>query len=161
MKSLDTSQLQTLSAEAARAPRLRKNYNLHDSPDDAVQRMLNAFEPATYIRPHRHRDKWELFVILSGSAAVLTFNDRGDVSARIELDAARGTRLVEIPENTWHSLVSLAPQTVLFEVKSGPYVPTSPDDFAAWAPAEGDAFAAACEQWFRTATPGRSLTHGR
>jgi len=157
MKCLDTAQLRALSAEAADHPRRRRNYNLHASAADPVQRMLNAFEPGTYIRPHRHRDKWELFVILSGRADVLTFDDDGRLAARAALDATEGTRVIEIAQGAWHSLVSHAPQTVMFEVKQGPYVPTAPEDFASWAPPEGDAATRECEQWFRTATPGSHL----
>src|SRR2546430_17452080 len=115
MKCLDSTLLRSLSTQAAASPRLRKNYNLHGSADDPLQRMLNAFEPTTYIRPHRHPDKWELFVIVSGRAAVLTFSDHGEIAQRTELDPGNGTRIVEIPQGAWHTLVSLAPQTVMFE----------------------------------------------
>lgn len=158
MKHLDLSQLRALSAEAAAAPRLRKNYNLHASATDPIQRMLNAFEPGTYVRPHRHRDKWELFVILSGRAAVLAFDDDGRMRERVELNVIDGNRVVEIPPDTWHSFVSLAPQTVMFEVKAGPYAPTAVEDFCAWAPLEGTAAAPMCEHWFRTAQCGDILT---
>ena len=156
MKQIDTAALMNLCLEAAAAPRLRKNLNLHSVLEDPIQRLLNAFEPGTYLRPHRHAEppKWEMFAILTGRAAVLTFTDDGRVLERVDLDADGGTRLVEIPEAAWHSLVALAPQTVLLEVKSGPYLPNPPHDFAAWAPAEGEAKAALFERWYRDATPG-------
>ncbi len=157
MKSLDPSLLRTLSEEAAGAPRLRKNYNLHASVADPIQRMLNAFEPRTYVRPHRHPGKWELFVMVSGCAAVLTFDDDGQVTQRVDLDEDTGARVVEIPEGAWHTVVSFAPQTVMFEVKAGPYAPTASNDFAPWAPAEGEMTAAAFEQWFQSAAPGDAL----
>ncbi len=161
MKRLDTSLLCGLSAQAAGVARRRKNYNLHSSAADPIQRMLNAFEPTTYIRPHRHGGKWELFVIVSGRAAVVIFDDSGRVQERADLDAAGGTRIVEIPEGTWHTVVSLAPQTVMFEVKAGPYVPTLPSDFALWAPAEDDPAAAVFERWFQTAAVGDTLPSSR
>ncbi len=54
MKILDKRLLQEISAQAKQNPRLRQNYNLHDSLGDASQRLLNAMEPGSYIRPHRH-----------------------------------------------------------------------------------------------------------
>jgi len=156
MKQIDTATLMSLCSAAAAAPRLRKNLNLHAELDDPVQRLLNAFEPGTYLRPHRHAEppKWELFVILTGRVAVLTFADDGHVLDRVELDADGGSRIVEIPEAAWHTLVALAPRTLLFEVKRGPYMPNPPQDVAAWAPAEGDAKAAEFERWYRHAAPG-------
>ncbi|MEK7261899.1 MAG: WbuC family cupin fold metalloprotein, partial [Pseudomonadota bacterium] len=75
MKRLTADILIALRAEAAASPRRRKNFNLHASPDDPIQRLCNAFEPGTYVRPHRHAagGVWELFLVLSGAAAVLTF----------------------------------------------------------------------------------------
>ena len=156
MKTIDTAALMSMCHAAAVTPRLRKNLNLHTELDDPVQRLLNAFEPGTYLRPHRHAEppKWELFVILTGRAAVLTFADDGRVLERVDLDAEGGTRLVEIQQAAWHTLVALAPRTVLFEVKRGPYLPNPPHDVAAWAPAEGDAKAAEFERWYRHAAPG-------
>lgn len=153
MKRYDGDTLRTLSQTAAVSLRRRKNLNLHESENDPIQRMLNAFEPSTYVRPHRHSSRWELFAILSGRAVVLTFSDDGRVRERVEL-SMEGARLIEIPEGVWHSLVSLESGTVLFEIKAGPYLPTSPSDFAGWAPAEGGKPAEAFERWLCTAAPG-------
>jgi cupin fold WbuC family metalloprotein len=159
VKRIDRDTLKRLSAEAAAAPRRRKNLNLHATAADPIQRMCNAFEPGTYVRPHRHTagGVWELFVVLSGVAAVLTFDDNGRVTDRAELDANGQLRCVEIPDGTWHAVASLAPGTVLFEVKRGPFVPTPAQDFAAWAPAEGDTRCAAFESWFCRADVGESV----
>jgi hypothetical protein len=59
LKIVDDVQLQALHAQAAAGARRRKNLNLHERLDDPVQRLLNDFEPGTYVRPHRHADKWE------------------------------------------------------------------------------------------------------
>lgn len=157
IKKVDAAALRGLIAQAAASPRRRKNLNLHESPDDAIQRFLNDFEPGTYVRPHRHAGKWELFVLVQGAAVALTFDDDGRVRDRVELNAADGARVVEIPASTWHSLVSLASGTVLFEVKRGPYDPSVPADYAPWAPAEGDPAAEAFERRLRTAQPGAAL----
>jgi cupin fold WbuC family metalloprotein len=154
IKRVNAAALNQLAASAAASPRRRKNLNLHESPDDAIQRFLNDFEPGTYVRPHRHSGKWELFVLVQGRAAALTFDDGGRVVDRVELNGGDGARVVEIPESTWHSVVSLAPSTVLFEVKRGPFDPTVPAAYAPWAPAEDDPRAEAFERQLRDAEPG-------
>ncbi len=195
MKRIDIAALRTLSAEADALPRRRKNLNLHETLDDPIQRLCNAFEPGTYLRPHRHTagdarfprrssfgsgrqaagseprgtdasaavpegaslsragGSWELFALLTGRAAMLTFDDIGRVTGRTEL-GADANLIVEIPPATWHSLVALAPGTVLFEVKRGPYHPTGEHDFAPWAPKEDDAQADAFVRWMESAMPG-------
>ncbi|TAM47008.1 MAG: cupin fold metalloprotein, WbuC family [Gammaproteobacteria bacterium] len=155
MKRIDLAALRALAAEAAASPRRRKNLNLHETLDDPIQRLCNAFEPGTYLRPHRHTagGVWELFALLTGRAAMLTFDDAGRVTGRTEL-GAEANYVVEIAPATWHSLVSLAPGTVLFEVKRGPYRPTGEHDFASWAPKEGDARAGAFVTWMESAMPG-------
>ena len=52
-------------------------------------------------------------------------------------------------ENHFHSLVALAPNTVTFELKQGPYQPTADKDFLALYPAEGNPQAAVQEQQWR------------
>lgn len=155
MKRLTADTLAALRAEAVASPRRRKNFNLHASLDDPIQRLCNAFEPGTYVRPHRHgADVWELFLVLGGHAAVLIFDDEGRVTERTEIQAGGETPVIELPPGVWHSLVALAPNTVLFEVKPGPYRPTGDNNFAAWAPTEGAPEAVAFVEWMVHAAVG-------
>lgn len=153
VKRVDAAALRELTAHAAASPRRRKNLNLHESLSDPVQRFLNDFEPGTYVRPHRHAGKWELFALIQGAAAVLTFDDTGRVRERVEINGA-DARVVEIPAHTWHTIVALAPATVLLEVKLGPYDPACPAEYAPWSPAEGAPKAADFERALRVAAPG-------
>lgn len=154
MKYITPEDLDALSELARVAERRRKNLNLHPSLDDPVQRLLNALEPGTYVRPHRHADsgRWELFVRLRGRAVVLAFNGDGVVVERQELSST--APVIEIPAGTWHTVAALESGTVLLEVKQGPYMPGTPGDFAPWAPPEGSAEAGVLEQWFRYARTG-------
>jgi cupin fold WbuC family metalloprotein len=157
MKSVTRADLAALCAAAAETPRRRLNRNLHDTLEDPIQRLLNALEPGTYVRPHRHGGgRWETFVALSGLGAVLTFDDQGRVLDRLALGAQAddGVLAVEIPGGTWHSVLALTPGTAMFETKPGPYRPTSDKDFAAWAPAEGDPAAPDLARWMESARPG-------
>jgi cupin fold WbuC family metalloprotein len=140
---VDQQLLDQVSAKAKASPRLRMNHNLHQL-DDRVQRMLNALEPDTYVRAHRHIDppKAEMFVILRGKTAVLIFDDDGEVTDCIIL-SPEGSCAVDIPPGHWHSLVALEPGTVVMEAKDGPYIPSTDKDFAGWAPRENSRDAAA------------------
>ncbi len=64
MKIIDTTLLDKVSAEAKESPRLRMNYNFHQSLDDKCHRFLNAVEPGTKVEIHRHPTKDESFVLL-------------------------------------------------------------------------------------------------
>jgi len=149
--------LDDLSRRAAAAARRRMNHNLHPTLSDPIQRLLNAFEPGTYVRPHRHAGsgRWELFVCLRGRAAVLAFDGDSTVTARADLDAAGPTLAVEAAAGVCHTVVSLAPGTVMLEVKPGPYVALTDKDFAPWAPAEGDPACPAMVAFFERAAIGQ------
>lgn len=156
LKLYSAATLDALSAEAVRAARLRKNLNVHPALDDPIQRLFNAMEPGTYARPHRHaRDNgWELMVAVRGAFAVLFFDGEGGVLHRVDLRANGGDCAVEIPARAWHCVVSLAPGTIMFEVKPGPYLALEDKDFACWAPPEGDPRASSWARWFETARVG-------
>ncbi|AOX99021.1 WbuC family cupin fold metalloprotein [Jeongeupia sp. USM3] len=142
---IDRQLLGELSAEAAQSPRLRKNRNFHASNDDACHRLLNALEPGTYIQPHRHLavDKEETLIVLCGRIGVLLFDEQGGVTATRELVAGGETVGVNVAPGVFHSLVALAPGTVFFESKAGPYAALTEAERAAWAPAEGESGVAA------------------
>jgi cupin fold WbuC family metalloprotein len=149
---IDERALDALVARARAAPRRRQNLNLHPELSDPIQRLLNAGEPGTYVRPHRHRPgRWELLSVLRGRIDTLLFDDTGIVTARYLHTV--GTS-IEIPGATWHSFVFAQSGTVALEIKPGPYDAALDKEFAAWAPAEDTADAAACAQWIAKAQVG-------
>jgi cupin fold WbuC family metalloprotein len=137
LKKYSSEDLQALTLKAQNSERLRTNLNIHEAPDAAVQRLFLAFEPDTYIRPHRHPEahKWELFIVLQGELELLIFNDGGDIVERTML-SPDATRVVEIPPGTWHSYLCREPGTIALEVKQGEYLPTKEHDFLPMSPAE-------------------------
>lgn len=128
--------LNETTERAKQSPRLRMNHNFHERLDDPVNRMLNALEPGTYLRPHRHLnpDKDEIFLLLRGRVAVFLFDDDGNVSRIQILDPKDGVYGAEIKAGTWHSLLVLESGSVIYEIKEGPFVPLSADNFAPWSP---------------------------
>jgi len=133
-----TSELIDKVIEQARtSPRLRMNYNFHPELSDPVQRLLNALEPWTYIRPHKHTTKEESFVLLRGTVLAVVFNDDGTIRDHEILSAASGTLGIEFEENCFHMLTSLETGSAVYEIKEGPFVPHTEDSSAPWAPKEG------------------------
>ena len=120
--------LEDLAEQARSSLRLRMNYNLHESPNDSVQRMLNAIEPASVIPIARHQDVNETLILLQGKLKVRIFNDKGAVIEECVLDASGENFGYHIPKGVWHSVESLESGTVMFETREGPYVPLSEDD---------------------------------
>ena len=137
--------------KAKNSPRGRMNYNFHDDLVDPINRMLNAFEPGTYIQPHKHEnpDKREVFILLCGSLVVVFFDDSGIPTDFVLLDREEGSYAVEIPVRTWHSVFTLVSGTVVYEVKDGPYLPMKDKNFAIWAPNEGDS---GCAEYLKNLT---------
>ena len=140
MKIVSSKLLSELSQKAALLPRKRLNLNFHEELTDPINRMLNAFEPGTYIQPHKHEnpDKREVFIILKGALVVVIYDESGNPIDFVLLDPQKGTYAIEIPPRVWHSVISLESGTVVYEIKDGPYLPISDKNFASWAPKEGD-----------------------
>ncbi|MCS7182254.1 MAG: WbuC family cupin fold metalloprotein [Thermoanaerobaculum sp.] len=142
-RSVSFAQLRLLALEAQGSPRRRGHHTLHPRLSDPIQRFFNVLQPGTYVRPHRHEEgRFELFVLLAGRAGVLTFGPQGEV-VETHLLGEGALAAVEIPGGLMHTVVALAPHTVLFEVKPGPYGALTDKDFAPWAPEEGQREAAA------------------
>ena len=137
MKKITTSLLDDVSDKAKQSHRLRMNHNFHPELSDPVQRLLNAMEPWTYVRPHRHPGKEESFVILRGTILAVTFNEDGKIRDHALLNTENGTYGVEFEEGCYHMLTSLEPGSVVYEIKEGPFIPHSEDTSAPWAPPEG------------------------
>ena len=152
LKKYSGDRLKELVVNAQASDRLRTNLNIHESADAAVQRLFLAFEPDTYIRPHRHPQahKWELFIVLEGELDLLLFNDSGEIEDRVVLSST-ATRVVEVPPNTWHSYVSKKSGTLALEIKEGAYLPSPEEDFLSMAPAENTKEVAAYLQWMKSA----------
>ncbi|BAQ17773.1 tryptophan synthase beta chain like [Methyloceanibacter caenitepidi] len=121
------------------APRGRMIAPLHRSLADPVHRMINAIQPGSYVRPHRHLDppKPEAWIVLRGRLLFVTFHDDGAIDRHLVLAAQSERFGVDLVPGRYHTVAALAPDTVIYEVKSGPYEATTDKAFAPWAPEEG------------------------
>lgn len=119
--------LDKIEHEASESPRLRMNYNFHESLDSKAQRLVNVLLPGTAIPIHRHPHTAETYILLRGKMVVVFYNDMGAQTERFLLDPAMGNYGVQIPKNQWHGIEVIEPSAV-FEVKDGPYTPIQPED---------------------------------
>lgn len=140
-----TADLLDAAAKASRSSaRGRIILPLHKSPEDPLQRMLNALQPGSYIQPHRHLHppRAESLILLRGSIRYIMFSEDGKIQESCVI-AAHSVRLgMDTQPGIYHTFFALEPDTVVFEVKAGPYVEASAKDFAPWAPQEGSREAA-------------------
>ena len=157
MKLFSQSLFDELANKASASARQRTNYNVHAASSDPVQRFFVAANRNTYFRPHRHLTKSELALVLRGGFDVITFDDRGTVTARYTIGEGSPNVGYETPRATWHTLIAQRNGSVFFEVKEGPYDPATAVEFAPWAPAEGDASAPTFVEWARAAVAGSMI----
>ena len=153
LQRIDQTLFDSVARKALQRPRKRLNHNLHQS-SDLVQRFLNVLQPGTYVQPHRHVREtqgagFECFLVLQGSIGLLLFNAQGELIQRERLDAEGPLRGIELAEKQFHSLVALQANTVMFELKQGPYQPTADKNFLDMYPVEGTAQAVQQEQRWR------------
>ena len=140
MIQIDKNLIRELYDKAVVNPRLRKNMDLRNSPDDGGQRLLYALMPGTVVPIHRHPMSNETVICLSGKLVEVIYEeddiakdfpmgmDAQDVpsgkrfkeSARYMLDPSFGNFGCVVPAGAWHTVEVLEP-SVIFEAKDGKY----------------------------------------
>jgi len=142
VRVLSAEYLNELTVQAQGSLRKRQHRNIHQSYAEPCQRLFNAIEPSSYIRPHRHASNPgnELLVAVRGLMALVTFDDSGGVVDIFRFGSEKyGACLAvgaEVSAFQWHTVIALQPGCVLLEVKAGPFDPSRAKDLAPWAPGE-------------------------
>ncbi len=96
-----------------------------------------------------------MLILQRGRMDILTFDHHGNALNRITLDPT--APVVQIPNSTWHTAIVREPDTVVVEVKPGPYLP---NEFADWAPEESHAKKAEFLLWVTSAKSGERWQNG-
>lgn len=125
---IDQKILDELSAQAKASPRLRQASDLRNTPEDNSQRMLNALEPGTIMPIHRHLASSETVVLLRGKICWHFYDDTGNETESVVLDANGEERCINVEKARWHSLECLESGSVLMEAKDGRYEPLKEDE---------------------------------
>lgn len=110
--------------EAARAtPLQRARICIHQDPQATVHEMLIAVTAHSYIRPHRHINKGESFLVLRGEADVVLFHDDGSIKATIALaPPGNGSAFyLKLEQDDFHTLALRTSDLVFMETTRGPF----------------------------------------
>ena len=122
---------------------------MNRSASEGVQRLVNFLHAGSYIRPHRHPmpECVENVAVLQGAAVFLIYDATGRELSRHHLVAGRADGcMIDVEQGVWHTLLPLVDDTVVLEIKRGPYDARTDKQFAPWAPEEGAPEAA---EWVR------------
>ncbi len=125
---IDNHQLDNLTSQAKASPRLRMNMDLRNSPEDKSQRMLNALEPGSVMPIHRHMASSDTVTLLRGRIRWHFYDDAGNETESVILDANGDVRCINVEKARWHSLECLESGSVLFESKDGKYEPLKEEE---------------------------------
>lgn len=139
---LDCQALEEGLRASRESPRKRIMLQMHRSDAEGVQRLVNFMQRGSYVRPHFHPEpeSIENAAIIKGTAGFLTFDGHGSVSSAHRLEAGNpAASIIDIEQGLWHTLVPLSEDTVILEIKRGPYNAAMDKRFAPWAPEEGTA----------------------
>lgn len=117
-----------ISSQAKDSPSFKMNLDLRNGENDTSQRMLNAIEPGTVMPIHRHRASSETVVVNRGKIRWIFYDENGNETERVLLDANGENRMLVVEKDRWHSLECLESGSVLFESKDGPYEPLGEED---------------------------------
>ena len=120
--------LDELTAQAKASPRLRMNLDLRNTPADQSQRMLNALEPGTVMPIHRHRNTSETVVVLRGKVKWLYYDDEGELTDTILVEAGGDICGLSVPMGQWHSIECLESGSVILETKDGAWEAMKEED---------------------------------
>ena len=125
---LDKELFYKIAEEAAKSPRLRKNYDLRDSEDENSQRMLNVLLPGTKTPIHRHQDTSEVVVCIYGSAIERFYDSEGNETEVVRLAAGSEIPGVVVEIGRFHSLEATDEMGVVCGMKAGKYLPMQSND---------------------------------
>ena len=136
---LDAAAIESGVKASRESPRRRIMLQIHRSPTEGVQRLVNFMQRGSYARPHFHpgAECIETSAIVRGKAAFIVFNDDGSVKVAHRMEAGNPAgMMIDIEQGQWHTVVPLSEDVVILEIKRGPYDSATDKQFAPWAPEE-------------------------
>jgi len=126
---INQSLLNQLTEQAKASPRLRMNYDLRNSEDDGSQRMLNAIEPGSPERIHRHQHTSETVVCIRGRVVEEFYDELERICTDSIVLTPNGPNVaINIPAGQWHSIRAVESGSVVLSCKDGKYEPMSEAD---------------------------------
>ena len=108
----------------------------HTSNKDKIHEMFIFHKKGAYVRPHRHINKLESFLLISGKATIIFFDNNGKPKQVIKMGnySSGITFYYKIFKSFFHTVI--IEKDVLFqEVTSGPFIKKK-TIYAKWSPEE-------------------------
>lgn len=139
-KLFDKKLFDSLKKEAYDSSRKRAHYNIHNSYDELVQKVLICLLSDTYIPPHYHKNssQKELFIVLKGIIKIVLFNNDGTLKEVFLLGKDYDLSMIEIFPNTIHTVVCISKEAFILEIKQGPFLESDSKKFPYWSIPESD-----------------------
>ncbi|MBK5145051.1 WbuC family cupin fold metalloprotein [Budviciaceae bacterium BWR-B9] len=134
MRMIDRKIIEELYKQANISERKRAHYQLHYSHQDKVQRLLIALIKGSYVEPHFHElhNQWEMFSVLDGCIRVCIYDEGGDIINTFLAGPGENSSLVEFSPGEIHSVECISNQTLMLEIKEGPFDPNYAKAFPKW-----------------------------
>ena len=133
---LNRVSLDALIEKSHSSPRKRNPTPLQAGEYVGPQCLINPMQPSSYVQPHRHQYE-EIWMPIQGRFILGLFDENGNPQERIDL-SKDDVLYFKVPGTVYHSVFSLEPDSVFFNIAQGPFDPKAAKDFAQWAPRETD-----------------------
>ena len=77
---------------------------------------------------HRHPETAETYIVLRGALKLIFYDDNKRITYEFLIDPKKEEYGLHIPKGQWHTVEVLEEDTVIFEVKDGPYIALGGED---------------------------------
>jgi cupin fold WbuC family metalloprotein len=113
----------------------RSRLLIHSNADSKIHEMLIFFRKDSYIKPHKHINKTESYLILEGDLDVIYFNEDGSFNNKINLKnySSGNTFFLRSENSLFHTLRIISDFVILIETTNGPAIKDE-TEYANWAP---------------------------
>jgi len=133
--SIDKNDINYLISKASNLESKKYRLCMHESIENSIHEMFIVHPYNMYIRPHKHNNKSESMVVISGEAEYIIYNENGDIEDTIPLGVFNGKKkfYVKTNEKLYHSLKIYSEWFVFLEITKGPFK-RKETIFPNWAP---------------------------
>ena len=132
---LSSSIVKELISLAESTTRGRIRLCAHRGNDEHVHEMFIVHPQDAYIQPHKHLEKSESLLILSGETDYFIFDDDGSILRKIVMGDYQSEKcfFFRLQEPLFHSMIIRSKTLIFLEITKGPFR-REDTVFAEWAP---------------------------
>ncbi|EOH0514911.1 WbuC family cupin fold metalloprotein [Vibrio fluvialis] len=125
MKKYGRDLYENLYNDAKKSSRRRSHFNLHQSYDEKVQRLVISLVKGSFVEPHYHSlpHQWESFFVLEGKIEVKIYTYEGEIISSCLIGDNQEFQFIEIQPEEIHSVKCISEVATILEIKEGPFVP--------------------------------------